>query len=136
MKLYLSIIVTLLSLFFTSCNNNGASFNESSGEGSFTIYTSKVSEAKYLDEIARKAWEFSRKYPNANTLTVKIIDECKDFKGNISNYETKLEFKSKEIKEWSTYKDLGSFTEAIPGGASDITARLVHDYSPCGNKPF
>jgi hypothetical protein len=49
------------------------------------------------------------KNPDVNTIQLIVVDNCKDEKGNISKYESKLNFDNKTVLEFRTYKDRDSF---------------------------
>ena len=49
------------------------------------------------------------KNQTVTSIELIIIDSCKDQKGNISKYESKINFNSNIVREFRTYKDRDSF---------------------------
>jgi hypothetical protein len=82
-------------------------------------------------KLGEKVWQFSQDHPKASKLTLIIIDECRDKKGNLSNYETKITFDSTAIAEYRTYKEASSFNK----NCYEFSAKLLN-WSPCGNPPY
>ena len=79
-------------------NDSDGSYTFKNGEGIIKHYTGKDwdKDAMYK-KMGEKVWKFSNDHPDAKKLTLIIIDECKDTKGDISNYETKITFNSRDI---------------------------------------
>jgi|GEM_PF-4095882 len=127
-------VVGFLFIAFGSDDSDSGSSNAtySNGEGVIKHNTGKDwdKDAMYR-KMGEEVWQFSKDHPDASKLTLVIIDECKDSKGNVSNYETKIQFNSKDISEYSTYKESSSFNK----NCYEFGIKLL-EWHPCGNSPF
>jgi hypothetical protein len=127
-------VVGFLFIAFGSDDSDSGSLNVtySNGEGVIKHNTGKDwdKDAMYRN-MGDEVWKFSQDHPDASKLTLVIIDECKDLKGEISNYETKIQFNSTDIREYSTYKESSSFNN----NCYEFGIKLL-EWHPCGNSPF
>ncbi len=81
-----------------------------------------------LRELGKEVWKFCQKHPDASKLTLTVIDECKDMKGNQSNYESIIIFETDKIKEFATYKDYDSFNQ----NCFEFGFAIATGWKPCG----
>ena len=133
------LIATTVLYFFVfvlsfpnSNSSNSGETSYSNNEGLIRHFTGKDYDRNAMyRKIGEDVWDFVQNYPDANKLKLIIIDECKDSKGNISNYETTILFNKLELKEFLTYKDEFSFNK----NCYELGAKLL-DWHPCGNSPY
>jgi hypothetical protein len=128
------IVTGLLALVViaNAGNDKNSNYSFSNGEGVIKHNTGKDwdKDAMYR-KMGEEVWQFSQDHPDATKLTLIIIDECKNMKGEVSNYETKIIFNSSDISEYSTYKESASFNK----NCYDFGIKLL-EWHPCGNSPF
>jgi hypothetical protein len=81
-----------------------------SGEGVVEIETaSHWSEETSISSLSSDVWHECTNYPTLNDLKVVIIDECKDYKGNLRKDTTEFHVLAEELNEYRTFKDELSF---------------------------
>lgn len=103
--------------------------NYSNGEGLITHNTaSDWNTEATLRQLGQEVWKFCQEHPDAKKLTLVINDECKDYKGNVSNYESKIIFDEGKIKEFATYKDDDSFNK----NCFEFGFEIATGWKPCG----
>lgn len=102
------------------------------GIGTIKHYTAKDwDKDAMIKNMGEKVWKFSCEHPDAKKLNLDIIDECKDEKGNKTNFEWSLSFNNSEIKEYSEYKDVVSFNN----NCFQFDEKIRKEWWPCGNHP-
>ena len=126
--IFIAVCIVLLGAM---ASNTNSSFKN--GEGEITHYTAKDwdKDAMYKG-LASDVLEFTTSHPDAKKLTLIIVDECTDDKGNKSNHESKLVFNQTEIEEFAEYKDADSFNE----NCTTFGYRLMTDWHPCGSSNY
>ncbi len=132
MASFIALAGFLLFAFGSDDSGENGNYSFSNGEGEIKHNTGKDwdKDAMYR-KMGEEVWQFSQDHPDATKLTLIIIDECKNTKGEVSNYESKIIFNSSDISEYSTYKESASFNK----NCYEFGLKLL-EWHPCGNSPF
>jgi len=128
---YITPVVIFVITFFV-ISNLLEKRKYSNGEGFITHESGKDwnREATYKT-LGEKVWEFSHDYQDAKKLTLTIVDECQNAKGEKSEFKTEIVFDSTQIADYRTYKDVASFNKNCYGFGA-----MLLKWRPCGNSPF
>ena len=125
------LIVVIGILLGLSARMKQASYKDGVGE---LTHESKHDwdRKRTLDEIGFKVYEFVTLHPDAKKLKVNVTDECKDTKGNISNYTSTIIFTEDELNNFEEYQDKHSFTKNSGG----YVVKMMKEWKPCGDDAF
>lgn len=127
------IIVSFVIIFVLALasKNSGSEYND--GIGKITHNTSNDwDNDAMIRGIASDVFKFSSNHSDATKLILIVVDECKDEKGNKTNFESTIVFNQTEIKEFAEYKDVQSFYK----NCTTFNYKLLHDWHPCGGSNF
>jgi hypothetical protein len=126
-----TFFIGLLTSFLISCGGNDK-YTLENGVGNILHNSADDwNQEATMKKLGEKVWEFCKDNPSATELNIVISDECKDSKGSVTNFETKIKIGQEEIKEFSSYKDALSFNK----NCYEWGFKLL-DWKPCGTSPF
>ncbi len=126
-----TFFIGLLTSFLIGCSGNDK-YTFENGVGNILHNSADDwDQDATMKKLGEKVWEFCKDNPSAKELNIVISDECKDSKGSVTNFETKIKIGQEEIKEFSSYKDASSFTK----NCYEWGFKLL-DWKPCGTSPF
>jgi hypothetical protein len=125
------IVFFFVFLLALVSKNSGTDYNDGVGEITHNTANDWDKDATFRG-IASDVLQFSSNHPDATKLVLIVIDECKDGKGNITNFESKIIFNQTELKEFAEYKDADSFNK----NCTTFTYKILRDWHPCGGSNF
>jgi hypothetical protein len=128
---YITPAVVFIIAFFVIANLIDKT-KYSNGEGFITHESGKDWNTEDTwKKLGEKVWKFSHNHQDARKLTLVIVDECQNSKGEKSEYKSEIIFDSIQIADYRTYKDVTSFNKNCYGFGA-----MLLKWRPCGNSPL